>query len=486
MKEAAVDAVIVGAGFGGLGMGAQLVRNNITSFVILERSPEVGGTWHDNVYPGVACDIPSHLYSYSFRSNNEWSRRFAPGSEIKDYLVSTVNDEGLAPFLRLNSEVLDMRWDDTTERWLVSTPSGIFRSRVLIMCAGRLSKPSIPDIPGLDSFPGPVFHTARWDGSVDFSKQRTAVVGSGASAVQIVPHLANAGGDVVVFQRSAPYVMPRGDRAYSPAERKIFSRVPGAAARHREELFWHAESQFAARTGDPFLIEQLASQALGHLTRQVPNPELRDQLTPNYTLGCKRVLLSDDFYPALGRDNVTLEPSGLARVHGNDLQGISGHEHKADVLVMATGFHSTRLPFAAHIFGMHGRRLLDRWNDNGMQTYLSTMVHGFPNLFLINGPNASLGHNSAIIMIEAQIGYVLQALAHLLGSKDRVVMVSEEAQSEYVRAMDAAASSTVWITGGCRSWYVEDTTRRLELIWPGLSWEFQDMLATFDALVFQQ
>ena len=474
-----IDTVIVGAGFAGLGAGIRLKRRGDASFVILERAHDVGGTWRDNTYPGVACDIPSHLYSFSFLPNPDWSSFFASGSEIHDYLRDAVRSEGLEPHLRLGSEVLEMRWLADELRWRVTTSSSEFVCRTLIVAAGRLSDARMPDVAGLGSFTGPVMHSSAWDDSVELGDRRIGVVGTGASAAQLIPRLARLSSSVVVFQRSAPYVVPRPDHDYSPEEQRDFAD-PIAHAAMRDDLFWGAETAFAERMRLPGFIDRLRDRALGHLESQVADPAVRAAATPDYEIGCKRVIISNDYYPALSSTSVTLEPSALRSVSGSVATSADGARFELDVLVFATGFESTRPPFARRTFGADGVRLSEVWSA-GMRAHASTAVHGFPNMFVLDGPNASLGHNSAIVMIEAQIDYVLAALDHRDAEGIDALDASLEAQDAYTREIDAKAASTVWLTGGCESWYVDERSRRLTLLWPDFAYAFQRRLSRFDA-----
>jgi cation diffusion facilitator CzcD-associated flavoprotein CzcO len=474
-QETDVDVAVVGAGFAGIGLGIRLARRRRESFVLLERAHGVGGTWRDNRYPGVACDVPSHLYSFSFRPKPDWSRVFAPGEEIHDYLRACARDEGLDPHLRLGTEMQHARWDGT--RWRVATSAGTYRARVLVVAAGRLSEPRIPDIPGLSAFDGPVFHSARWDGSAALAGRRVGVVGTGASAAQIVPALAGVAEHLVVFQRTPSWVVPRGDRAYTPEERRGFALDPAAERSLREQLFDEAEQAIGARRRVRPDIDRLRDRALAHLTAQVPDPALRARLRPDYEIGCKRIVISDDLYPALRRDDVTLEPSALHHVEKATAVAASGAHHPLDALVLATGFWTTRLPFAQRIEGRLGL-LADRWAD-GMTAHASTAVHGFPNMFVVNGPNASLGHNSAVYMIETQIDHVLGALDHL-AADPAPLEVTAAAEEAYTRELDAMSADTVWLQGGCRSWYVDETSGRLTLLWPGTARSFRARNGTFD------
>lgn len=481
-----VDTLIVGAGFAGLGTGILLQRRNTAegrhdTFVILERANDVGGTWRDNVYPGVACDIPSHLYSYSFRTKPDWSRVYPSGAELQEYLRECAREEGLLPHLRFGEPVTSAIWDEDAARWLVSTPRGRYRARALVGAVGRLSEPRIPDVEGLDAFPGHVLHTAAWDAALPLDGARVGLVGTGASAVQLLPALARSAAHVTVFQRSAPYVVPRDDRAYTAEEKELLAD-PHERARLREKIFQEAESAFPQRLGVPEAIDALRTRATAHRTSQVHDEALLAALTPDYEIGCKRVLLSDDFYPALARPNVTLEASALDRLDGGVAVAASGARHDLDVLVFATGFHSTRPPFAELVTGREGIRLSEHW-ASGMRAYASTVVHGFPNLFVLDGPNASLGHNSAVYMIETQLDYTLGALTHL-AETDAPLEVPIDAEDAYIADLDAAAADTVWLSG-CTSWYVDDRSGRLTLLWPGYARAFRERNGTFDPGVFR-
>ena len=474
-----VDTIIVGSGFGGLGMGIRLARESERSFLILERADDVGGTWRDNTYPGVACDIPSHLYSFSFRPKTDWGQFYANGAEIQKYLKDSARQEGLLPHLRFATEVLEMRWQPDSARWHLETTTGQYHCRVLVVAAGRLSEPRIPEIPGLADFAGPVFHSSEWDHSVDLAGRRVGVVGTGASAIQIAPNISRAAESVVLFQRTPAYIVPRADRAYSDVEMRVLARVPGAIERLRSQLFWDAEAGFAKRIGLPAAVAEFRDVALGHLASQVADPAMRARLTPDYEIGCKRVALSDEFYPAISSGAVRLEPSALTSLDGDRASAASGAEYELDVLVLATGFHTTQPPFATRVFGRGGLALSERWSQ-GMVAHASTTVAGFPNLFVIDGPNASLGHNSAVHMIETQIAFILSALDHLEIVNGEVLEVSREAEDAWVSELDRRSASTVWLTGGCESWYVDDRSHRLTLLWPDFASAFRDEVGTFD------
>lgn len=480
-----LDVAIIGAGFAGIGLGIRLTRRGDTTFRIFERAKEVGGTWRDNRYPGVACDVPSHLYSYSFRANPNWSRVFAPGAEILDYLRDAVADEGLEPHLSLGTEVREVRWNESERRWSVRTSTGSYTADSVVMAAGRLAEPVIPDIAGLENFAGLAIHSARWPDDLvaaDLAGKRVGVVGTGSSAAQLIPRVAEHASEVVVFQRTASWVVPRDDREFAADERREFAQHPSTLVHLRDSLFAAAEDGFAARAMRPAPLVELRERARSHLERQIADPLLRSRLTPNYEIGCKRIVISDDFYPALAGGNVVLEPAAVRSIAGRQVTAANGRAHELDVLIFATGFNSTRPPYAAFVFGRGGGSLEERWAD-GMTAFASTVVHGFPNFFVLNGPNATLGHNSAIHVMESQFDYVIGALDHL-AADGTPLEVTAKAERDYVRELDERSASTVWTVGGCSSWYLDGRSGRLTLIWPGLASEFRERNGTFDPAPF--
>ncbi|MFJ4970048.1 flavin-containing monooxygenase [Streptomyces sp. NPDC088755] len=473
------DVLVIGTGFAGLGTATRLKRQGRHSFVVLERADDVGGTWRDNTYPGAACDVPSHLYSFSFRPNPDWSRLFARGPEIHQYLRDTARDEGLLPHIRFGAEVTHARWDAAQQHWVVTTTRGVFVSRFLVTGTGHLSDHSLPDIPGLDGFDGPVFHSARWDHSTQLAGKRVAVVGSGASAVQIVPEVAEVAAEVVVLQRSAPYVVPRPDLAYTDSEKQVFRRDPEAVPAHRAEIFWYLEAGYAARRAAPHQLAEAKSAARSHLERQITDPDLRAALTPDYELGCKRVLISDTYYPALSRDHVRLEASALARVEQRTVLAASGARHSVDAIVLCTGFETAEPPYAHLVHDGDGTSLAEHWAQ-GMEAFASTTVAGFPNLFIVNGPNTGLGHNSIVHIIEAQIDYLLGAMEWSRRHGDHTVEVSAAAQQQYTDELGRRGAGSVWTSQGCKSWYTDPRSGRLTLIWPDFADEFRHRNGTFD------
>ena len=477
------EVLIIGTGFSGLGMAVALKRQGQRAFLMLERANDVGGTWRDNTYPGAACDIQSHLYSYSFRPNPRWSRVYAPQAEIHQYLRDTACDEGILDHVRFGATVLRASWDAEQAAWLVDTTAGEFKASVLISAAGHLSDPSYPDIEGLSTFKGDVFHSAKWDHSYDVRDKRIGVIGTGASAIQIVPELAKAASHLTVFQRSAPYVIPRRDHVYSEAEKGLFERFPDMAQELRDELFWGNESRFPQRRQVPAFIEQITATAVNHLKQQVPDDALRAKLTPHYAIGCKRVLISNDYYPTLQQPNVSLETAGIARIDESGVIRKNGERVDLDLLVVATGFEATELPIAQVIYGERGSRLADQWRSGG-QAFACTAVSGFPNLFLMLGPNTGLGAGSMIFMIETQIGYIKGAVDYIF-DQEAVVNPDPAAQREYVDSIYRRSEGTVWVAGGCSSWYLHPESGKLTALWPDFMTQFRKENGTFSPEGYQ-
>ena len=477
------SVAIVGAGFAGLGMAMALRRAGRDDFVVLERGASVGGTWRDNTYPGVACDVPSHLYGFAAHPNPHWSATFAPGPEIHRYLSHVAETEGLGDRVRLRTPMLGAEWDADATVWRIRTGGEPVVAETLVLACGRLTEPDVPAIPGLETFPGPIFHSARWDHDVQLAGRRVAVVGTGASAVQLVPQLARVAGAVTLFQRTPAWIVPRGESTYTADEQRRFAEHPGELARLRAELYAEGEARFASRSGDAGAAAAAREIALAHLESQVADPALRAALTPDYAFGCKRVLLSDDFYPAVASDAVTLEPSALAAVEGSTLVSANGTRVQADVLILATGFAASQQPYADLVRGEGDRTLAEHWSS-GMTSFASTVVSGFPNMFVLNGPNASLGHNSSVLMIEEQAAYVVRSLALRDRQPGAVLRVRPEAEQAYTAEIVAAAASTPWLTGGCSNWYVDDRSGRLTLLWPGTVQAFRERLAAADGSEF--
>ena len=470
--------LIIGTGFAGLGMAVRLKQAGLDEFVVLERAGEVGGTWRDNTYPGAACDVPSHLYSFSFAPNPDWSRSFSPQGEIQEYLRRTATDFGVRPHIRFHHEVLGATWDDGAQRWWVRTNQGDFEAAVLVSATGALSDPAIPALPGLDRFEGTVFHSARWRHDHDLTGERVAVVGTGASANQFVPQIQPQVGNLTVFQRTPPWILPRWDRPFRPAEQWAFRHLPLVQRLARAGIYWSREQMVAGFVLAPNLMAVAERMARKHLERAVADPALRAKLTPDYRIGCKRILISNDYLPSLTKPNVDVVASGLVEVRPRSVVAADGTEREVDTIIFGTGFHVTDIPVADRISGRDGVTLKDRWAD-GMKAYKGTAVAGFPNLFLLVGPNTGLGHSSQVFMIESQIAYAVDAVRHI-EQTGAVVEVREEAETSWDDSVQRAMGRTVWTTGGCASWYLDDRGRNTTL-WPGATWRFRRHTARFDA-----
>jgi cation diffusion facilitator CzcD-associated flavoprotein CzcO len=466
------NVAIVGAGVAGIGLGIRLRRQGHYDFTILEQADDVGGVWRDNVYPGVACDIPSNLYSYSFLPPHDWSRFFGTGAEIHDYLRTAAKTEGLLEHIRLRTAMRGARWDERTRRWDVTTPDGSQQADVLVLAAGRLTAPRLPTATGLVSFSGRTFHSSAWDDR-SLRGLRVGVVGTGASAVQLLPHVARTAAHTVVFQRTPTWVLPRGDRAFEPGEPRP----------SRDDLAAEAERLFEARVAGSDAAAALRARSLDHLGDQVADAEMRAVLTPSYEIGCKRAVFSDEYYPTLQRADVTLEASALDEVGPTWARAASGARYELDVLIFATGFDTAHQPYAPLVAGRDGETLAEHWSS-GMTSHASIAVTGFPNLFVLDGPNATLGHHSAFEVIEGQVDYVLGALDHLATSSEPLE-VTPAAEAAYTSLIDNLAARTVWMQGGCDSWYLHPVSGRLSLDWPGRADEFRRRNGHFDPAPFR-
>ncbi|MFJ3642514.1 flavin-containing monooxygenase [Streptomyces sp. NPDC090108] len=482
-----VRVAVIGSGFGGLGAAVRLRREGITDFVVLERADSVGGTWRDNSYPGCACDVPSHLYSFSFAPHPDWPRTFSGQEHIRAYLEHVTDVFGLRPHIRFGAEVKLMSWDTERLRWNIETARGPLTADVVVSATGPLSDPKIPAVPGLESFPGKVFHSARWDHDYDLRGKRVAMVGTGASAIQIVPAIQPLAGRLTLFQRTPPWVMPRMDREVSGLERRLHRALPVTARIRRGFLWAVRELQVQAFTRHPDelgLIERLARR---NMARAVRDPELRARLTPGYRIGCKRILLSSTYYPALTRPNVDVVAAGLAEVRGSTVVGADGTEAEVDAIVFGTGFHVTDMPIAERVVGAGGVTLAEAWKG-GMRSLRGATAAGFPNWMTIIGPNTGLGNSSMILMIESALNYMadyLRQLGVLDGAGGRTALDARPtAVDAWNERVQERMERTVWNTGGCTSWYL-DASGRNTTIWPGTTTEFRRATRRVDLAEYQ-
>jgi cation diffusion facilitator CzcD-associated flavoprotein CzcO len=473
-----VGIAIIGSGFAGLGMAIALKERGEQDFVLLERADEVGGTWRDNTYPGAACDVQSNLYSFSFAPNPDWPRSYSEQPEIQAYLQATTDRYDVRRHCVFGAEVTSARWDDAARRWQVRTTAGDFRARILVSAAGALADPTYPDIPGLSSFEGTVMHSARWDDSHDLRGERVAVVGTGASAIQVVPAIQPIVDSITVYQRTAPWVVPRTDRPVRRWAAWLYRHVPLFQKAVRGVLYATREMLVVGMTKRRSFLKPVEGVARAHLERQVRDPKLRAALTPNFTIGCKRILISNDYYPAVAAPNAELVTAGIAEIRPHSVVDRDGVERPADTLVLATGFHVTDLPIAERICGRDGRSLADVWSD-GMVSNRSTTVAGFPNLFLLVGPNVGVGHTSMVYMIESQVAYVDEALRTMAAEGLAVLETTPQAQSAYRELIAKKSRGTVWLAGGCASWYLDKHGHNTTL-WPDFTFRFRKMLRTFD------
>lgn len=482
MSAEHVRVCVVGAGFAGIGMGIRLRQAGIQDFVILERNRSVGGTWFEHTYPGCACDIPTHLYSYSFARNPAWTRLFPLQAEILHYVRATAQRHGVPEHVRLGCEMLEARWQEDELRWRLRTSRGELSCDLLISAIGATAEPDEPEIPGWSTFAGHRFHSARWDHEHELMGERVAVLGTGPAAAQFVPEIVSRVRQLSVFQRTPPWVVPHPDRPVPRAERLLYRMLPAAQDLQRNLFFAVYEACGIGFRGRTELVAPLEAVGRAHLRRQVRDAELRAKLTPHYRFGCKRPILSNTFYPALTRPNVALVTDGIARVNRRSITTRDGTRHPVDTIITATGYRYSRSLLVDRLVGAGGRTLGQVW-DRSPRAYLGAAVPGFPNLFILLGPNA-IGINSVIYTLESQIGYVMSALARMERAHLRRVEVREEALAGYVSEVDRRSRGSVWTDGGCKAYYVDEHGRNFA-IYPGFAAEFRRRTRRFDEDAYQ-
>ena len=469
--------VVVGAGFAGIGMAVALKQAGIKDFVVLDRGDDLGGIWRDNTYPGLCCDVPSALYSFSFWPWR-WSRRFPPRQEILDYLRALVDDRGLGPHLRLRSGVAAAEFDERRAWWnLILEDGGTLQATAVVSAVGQLSRPALPGIPGREDFAGPSWHSARWDHSVDLTGQRVAVVGTGASAIQFVPEIAKDAAHVAVYQRSAPYILPKSDRAYREAEQVLRDRIPAVRKADRLRTFLYGELLTSGFVVSRKLLAAPMQLWRRQLDSQITDPQLREKCVPDYVMGCKRVLFADNWYPTLVRPNVDLVTEPVERIAPGGVVTADGTVRPADVIIYGTGFQTLDFLAPMTVTGLGGRQLRETWHE-GAEAYLGITVAGFPNFFMLYGPNTNLGGNSIIYMLEGQIGYVLGALAALDDEGLDWLDVRPEVQDAFNAWVAAASRTSVW-ESGCTSWYTTASGRNTNN-WPVQTFLYRNRVRHFD------
>ncbi|WP_017615286.1 flavin-containing monooxygenase [Nocardiopsis salina] len=469
---------VIGSGFSGLGMAIRLLGQGIDDFLVFERENEVGGTWRDNTYPGCQCDVMSHLYSFSFAQNPGWKSTFGRQQELFDYLRDVADRFGVRPYVRFGHELLAARWDEGIRRWHIETSQGEYTAQVLVTGSGYLNEPAIPALPGLDGFEGTVFHSSRWNHEHDLEGRNVAVIGTGASAIQFVPQIQPSVGRLDLYQRTPPWIGPKPDKTTTPLQSWLLHNVPGYQSFRRNFNMWGREI-LAFVMARPKAAAKMQKMASDHLEKSVPDPELRARLTPDYVMACKRLLFSNNYYPAIQQPNVDLFTDGIDHVRPDSIVTADGREREIDTIILGTGFTATDQPIARRIHGRDGVRLRDAWKDEGVSAHRGTTVSGFPNLFMLLGPNTTLGHSSQVVMIEAQIAYVLDALAHMDQRDLDSVEVRPEAQEAWNTRLAKRLDGTVWDAGNCRSWYLDEHGRNPS-IWPTYTWRFRRETKRFD------
>ena len=474
---------VIGAGFAGIGAAIQLKKAGIHSFTIFERAGEVGGTWRDNTYPGAACDVPSHVYSFSFEMNPNWSHQYSGSDEIQAYLLHCVEKYQLRKHLRLNTSIREARFDEAAGRWILSTGGGeSVSARAVISGVGGLVDPAYPDIPGIENFAGEIFHTARWNHDYDLRGKKVAVVGTGASAVQVVPSIAPEVGKLIVLQRTPAWVMPRRDRAFSERSKARFRRFPTLQRAFRLLLYWLSEMMGPIIILDSPRLSRIGERgSLQHLEKSVRDPELRRKLTPSFQFGCKRILISDDYWPSFERENVELVTEGIEEVHEHGIRTSDGKDHAVDAIVLATGFALGLATAPFPILGLGGRSLDEAWS-RGAVAYKGVTVAGFPNWFVLMGPNTGPGHTSVIVYTESQIQYALQAIRKTFAEDVRYFDVRQEVQDAYNAGIQGRMKHTSWASG-CNSWYLSEDGGN-HALYPGLAAEYCLRVRKFDPLEY--
>ncbi|SNY80697.1 Predicted flavoprotein CzcO associated with the cation diffusion facilitator CzcD [Nocardia amikacinitolerans] len=478
-----VKTIVIGSGFAGLGLAIRLSQQGRNDYLVLERGSDVGGTWRDNTYPGAACDVPSHLYSYSFALNPNWSRSFSRQGEIQSYIQGVAKRYNVLDKHIFDCDVTGARWNNDTARWEITSSKGDFTADTVVSAVGALCEPNLPDIKGINTFEGEIFHSARWNHDADLTGKRVAIIGTGASAIQIVPSIAPQVASLDVYQRTAPWLLPRMDRPYLKAERLAFKYVPGVQRLSRAAIYAARETQVVGLAKFPALMQGFQLLAKAKLQYEVRDPELRKKVTPDFRIGCKRMLISNEYYPALSRDNVDVVTDGIREIRAGSIVTKDGTEREIDALIVATGFHVTDSPTYETITGKDGRTLSEVFDEIGQQGYKGSAIANFPNMFFLLGPNVGLGHTSMVYMIESQINYIADALATVDRLGLRTVEVRREVQDSYNRDLQAKLSKTVWNTGGCASWYLDKHGNNTTL-WPDFTFQFRRLTKKFDVSAY--
>ncbi|PJZ78489.1 flavin-containing monooxygenase [Leptospira neocaledonica] len=468
-KEKSISIAIVGTGFGGLCAAIQLKKNGFHNFVIYEKSNSVGGTWRENTYPGAACDVPSHLYSFSFEPNANWPRKYSAQPEILSYLKHCAEKYGVLPHIRFGIEIQSADWDDSSRVWKIKTSQNeTLDHDVFISAVGQLNRPALPSIKGLESFKGRIFHSANWDPSYNFSGKKVAAIGTGASAIQFIPQIVNQGAEVTVFQRTAPWVVPKPDRKYWGFEKFLFKYLPGLRLLHRFQIYIWNEIRMIAFQKNNHANQIVKWMSLSHMKKFVKDPELRKILTPDYPAGCKRILLSNDYYEALAKPNTKVLSESIQEANSDGIITKEGLQ-KFDTIVFGTGFKATEFLSPMKVKGTNNQDLNEVWK-NGAEAYLGVTVAGFPNFYILYGPNTNLAHNSIVYMIESQVRYIISALNEMNKKGIKALIPKVRSMQNYNASLNKKFDKFVWDTG-CNNWYINSSGKNTNN-WPGHTYEY--------------
>jgi cyclohexanone monooxygenase len=470
---------IIGAGFSGIAMGRYLQKSGREDFIIFEKGNDVGGTWRDNTYPGIACDVPSNLYSFSFALNPNWSRSYSGGREINDYIRATSKKLGLLGHIRFNTTVTAGNWDDAEQLWRLDTTGGPVTANFIVGAMGFLSEPMVPQLPGIENFKGESFHSQQWDHGFDLKGKRVAVVGTGASAIQFVPQIQPEVSELHLYQRTAPWILPRSERSLTGFEHKLYKYLPFTQKFARSVVYTFLEMRVLGFVKQRKLMKGMQFVATLNIRRHIKDRELRKKVTPDFDLGCKRVLMANNYYPAITEENVELITHGVTEVREKSIVAADGSEREVDAIIWGTGFRVTDNPDWETLRGRDGRTLTETWEPTGLRAYLGTLVPNFPNTFLVIGPNTTLGHSSMVYMIESTMQYILSILDHVEKQGAASFEVREETVDAFERDIEQRSEGTIWTTGGCSSWYLDDNGRNTTL-WPDFTFRFRKLCREFE------
>lgn len=469
--------LIIGAGFGGLGMGIRLKQTQELDFEIWEKASDLGGCWRDNTYPGAACDVPSHLYSYSFAPKADWLYKFAQQAEIHQYQRDCANKFELTPYIRFNKTVESARFNEECHTWEITDHTGeCIQAQFLITATGQLNRPAFPNINGIDIFEGPIFHSAQWNHDTDFSNKKVAVIGTGASAIQFIPEIAKQAKEITLFQRSAPYVIPKPDRKYSEWETSLYKNIPLLLKLSRLKTYLLFESRFVAFASMRWLMPLMQWQWQRFMKKEINDPKKRNQLTPDYTMGCKRILISNNYYATLNQDNIEIVNSGIGCINENAIIDKIGNEYSADIIILGTGFTATEFLSPMTITGINHVNLNNVWSK-GAEAYLGITVNQFPNMFMLYGPNTNLGHNSILYMLESQIHYTIKATQSVLKEKHKTINLKQDTQNQFNQRIQHQLSGSVW-SDGCTSWYKTKDGKNT-VNWPSFTFRYRKLCKQF-------